>query len=195
MSPCKSFHNIARNKIPWRPWSLLKGWQRHCIYRQCWILNTEANTLICKFSVKCFLFYCTPLYMAYFQCSYKRRSLRGWRWPTVKLWGCRCRSLWYTYSTCEALLRGSVCMFMCRLGGSEDGIAEALTDPRRSCSRYVSKLSKHIYKHTYNCNLSLCYCTCCAFFVFYTLLSSNQLRFLYVWAGLIHQKWSSFPQS
>ncbi len=45
--------------------------------------------------------------------------------------------------TCEAFLRHLVCNFMCRLDGSENSITEAVTNPRESCFRCVSRLREH----------------------------------------------------
>ena len=130
------------------------------IYRQCCKLYAQANILLRKFSmcsiqVKCSLFraFCTPLYTAYLWCCYKNSSMRRLK----VAYNDAMRLLlqvprWHSASqlfvssgvpTFEALLRHSMYNFMCRLDGSENGIIEALTNPRISCSRYTSGLRKH----------------------------------------------------
>lgn len=136
------------------------------IYRQCYKLYAQANTIARKFSycstrVKVALFkaYCTPLYTAHLWSSYKKSSMQklqvayndAMRILLKVPRGGSASQMFVSVgvTTLKALLRNLMFKFMQRLDESTNSIMVALSNPLVSCYRYTSRLRVHWLKCLY----------------------------------------------
>ena len=128
-----------------------------------YILYAQANMLVRKFhmctnDVKMSLFkaYCTPLYTAPLWTKFKKASMQK-----LKVAYNDCMRILLNkprrssasdpfcnagVSTFQALLRGLIYKFICRLNVSQNSFVMLLVNPRFSAIRYQSSLWKHWYK-------------------------------------------------